>query len=68
MPPCLPPTPTTHTHSKHGLRLPLELFRTPYKGWGVRCASKVPVGAFVASYEGELITNEEAVSTLAESA
>lgn len=48
--------------SGHGLRLPLELFRTAAKGWGVRCAAAVPVGAFVATYEGELITNEEAVS------
>ena len=38
------------------------MFRTAAKGWGVRCAARVPTGALVATYEGELITNEEAVT------
>lgn len=47
--------------STRGLFLPLELFRTPAKGWGVRCAVDIPAGAFICAYEGELITSSEAV-------
>lgn len=45
-----------------GVELPLEVFRTDGRGWGVRSAQTVVPGQIVATYEGELITNEEAVS------
>lgn len=44
-----------------GVRLPLEVFRTRTKGWGVRCAREVLGGEVVCCYEGELITHSEAV-------
>ncbi|KAL4458599.1 hypothetical protein ABPG75_013464 [Micractinium tetrahymenae] len=46
--------------SEHGISQPLELFRTRWKGWGVRCAVHLLPGTFVATYEGELITTQEA--------
>lgn len=69
-PPCRRPfftrflvaTPHPAPRSERGLFLPLEVFRTRSKGWGLRCAEDIPSGAFVCSYEGELITNREAVS------
>ena len=33
-----------------GITLPLEVFMTPSKGWGVRCAEDIPTGTFVCCY------------------
>ncbi|CCD47746.1 similar to gi/24987775/pdb/1ML9/A Chain A [Botrytis cinerea T4] len=43
-----------------GRRVPLQVFRTENRGWGVR--SKVPIkaGAFIDCYIGEIITAQEA--------
>lgn len=58
------PTPTPPSpRSTFGLRLPLELFRTRSKGWGMRCTVDIPSGTFICSYEGELISSREAVSS-----
>jgi hypothetical protein len=46
------------------MTLPLEVFRTPAKGWGVRCARPIPVGAFICSYEGLILSHEQAVRLL----
>ncbi|KAI3435941.1 hypothetical protein D9Q98_001999 [Chlorella vulgaris] len=46
--------------SEHGLVLPLEVFRTASKGWGVRCTRDIPAGAFICSYEGCIISHDEA--------
>jgi hypothetical protein len=43
--------------------LPPEVFRTTEKGWGLRCARDIPVGAFVCSYEGMLLAHKDVVST-----
>ncbi|KAI9645022.1 hypothetical protein NHQ30_007061 [Ciborinia camelliae] len=45
-----------------GRRVPLQVFRTETRGWGVR--SKVPIkaGAFIDCYIGEIITAKEAVT------
>ena len=61
LPPSPPPPRPRSARSEHGLRLPLELFRTRATGWGVRCAVDIPAGAVVCSYEGEVITSTEAV-------
>lgn len=42
--------------------LPLEIFRTRGKGWGVRCARDIAGGSYVCSYEGVLLAHKEAVS------
>ncbi|KAK9478045.1 hypothetical protein V1514DRAFT_332087 [Lipomyces japonicus] len=45
---------------QNGRRIPLELFKTRNKGWGIRSTQAIPQGTFVLTYPGELITNEEA--------
>lgn len=37
--------------------MPLEVFMTNGKGWGVRCRESIPVGAFVTTYVGQLVTD-----------
>lgn len=61
----MPAPPPSHACSEYGLRLPLEVFRTRGKGWGLRCAEDIPSGALVCSYEGELISSREAVRSAA---
>ena len=52
------PAPATHTlQLSAGVQLPLEVFMTESKGWGVRCREEVPAGAFVCCYVGQLITD-----------
>lgn len=48
--------------SERGLVLPLEIFRTRGKGWGVRCARDIAGGSYVCSYEGVLLAHKEAES------
>lgn len=43
-----------------GRRVPLTIFKTPNRGWGVRCSEKLVEGQFIDTYLGELITNDEA--------
>lgn len=44
-----------------GIRLPIEVFRTPNgRGWGVRCRRPIQVGQFICEYVGEILTDEEA--------
>uniref|UniRef100_A0ACB8FK11 Uncharacterized protein n=1 Tax=Sphaerodactylus townsendi TaxID=933632 RepID=A0ACB8FK11_9SAUR len=45
---------------QRGIRVQLQLFRTPAKGWGVRTVQDVPRGAFLCQYFGELISSTEA--------
>lgn len=49
-----------------GIVLPLEVFMTQSKGWGVRCGVDIPSGTFICEYTGELISNQEAVSRISE--
>lgn len=44
--------------------MPLEVFMTPNKGWGVRCREPLTPGAFVCCYIGEVVT-ESMVKVLA---
>eukprot|EP00798_Chlamydomonas_sp_ICE-L_P013694 gene13694-19586_t len=39
-----------------GVQLPLEVYMTETKGWGVRCDVDILAGDYVVSYIGELIT------------
>ena len=54
-----------HVHSipatqvTRGVTRPLEVFRHSQKGWAVRCAEDIPVGAFVCAYIGELVLEDE---------
>ncbi|KAJ4745074.1 hypothetical protein LUZ62_079479 [Rhynchospora pubera] len=46
--------------SQRGIRIPLEIFKTETRGWGVRSLSSIPSGSFVCEYLGELLKDEEA--------
>ncbi|XP_041644377.1 histone-lysine N-methyltransferase EHMT1a [Cheilinus undulatus] len=45
---------------QNGLRVRLQLFRTPKMGWGVRALQDIPQGTFICEYVGEIITDAEA--------
>ncbi|GIM02858.1 hypothetical protein Vretimale_7686 [Volvox reticuliferus] len=44
----------------NGVVLPLEVFMTESKGWGVRCREHIPAGAFVCTYVGQIMTDHMA--------
>lgn len=45
---------------QHPLQLQLQLFKTPNKGWGLRCVNDIPKGTFICIYAGYLYTEETA--------
>ncbi|KAF4122369.1 [histone H3]-lysine9 N-trimethyltransferase SUV39H [Geosmithia morbida] len=45
---------------ERGRTIPLQIFRTKNRGWGVRCTEPIKQGQFVDCYLGEVITAEEA--------
>ncbi|XP_077994206.1 histone-lysine N-methyltransferase SETDB1-like [Glandiceps talaboti] len=44
--------------AQHGLTHRLQVFKTEKRGWGLRCLDDIPVGSFVCTYAGELLTEE----------
>ena len=46
--------------SQRGVTVPLEVFATSSKGWGVRPRVDLPAGTFVCVYVGEIISRAEA--------
>ncbi|XP_017699205.2 histone-lysine N-methyltransferase, H3 lysine-9 specific SUVH6-like isoform X1 [Phoenix dactylifera] len=55
---CLP---SCHNRvSQHGLKFPLQIFKTEARGWGLRSLKKIPSGSFVCEYVGEILEDEEA--------
>jgi histone-lysine N-methyltransferase SUV39H len=53
---------------ERGRTVPLEIFRTKQRGWGVRTTEDIKQGQFVDCYLGEIITAAEADRRRAESA
>ena len=45
---------------QHGRKIPLCIFRTESRGWGVKTIEPIKANTFVAEYIGEVITTEEA--------
>lgn len=45
---------------QNGRRIPLEIFKTRTKGWGLRSTISIPKGTFVDEYVGEVIPQEDA--------
>ncbi|KAJ1623550.1 SET domain protein, partial [Pavlovales sp. CCMP2436] len=45
---------------QHGMRVRLEVFRTPRAGWGVRAVDAIRAGAFLCEYAGEYLPDDEA--------
>ena len=43
---------------QNGISIRLQLFKTPKKGWGLRCLDDLPKGTFVCTYEGEILTEQ----------
>ncbi|EME50278.1 SET-domain-containing histone methyltransferase-like protein [Dothistroma septosporum NZE10] len=43
-----------------GRKVPLTVFKTPNRGWGVYCSEDLIQGEFIDTYLGEVITNAEA--------
>ncbi|KAF3771605.1 Histone-lysine N-methyltransferase H3 lysine-9 specific [Nymphaea thermarum] len=46
--------------SQHGMRYPLEVFKTETRGWGVRSLSSIASGTFICEYVGVLLRDTEA--------
>ncbi|PIA58619.1 hypothetical protein AQUCO_00500513v1, partial [Aquilegia coerulea] len=55
-----PPTSCYNRVSQHGIKLPLEIFKTKNRGWGVRCLSSIQSGTFICEYTWELLQDMEA--------
>ncbi|KAI1702789.1 chromo (CHRromatin organization MOdifier) domain-containing protein [Ditylenchus destructor] len=45
---------------QRGRQIPIVIFRSPDRGWGIRAAAKISANSFVVEYVGEVITIEEA--------
>ena len=45
---------------QRGISKRLQVFKTKYKGWAVRALERIPTGAFVCEYTGEVISTDEA--------
>ena len=45
---------------QRGPSVPLQVYKTNFKGWGVRTLGHIPAGTFVVEYTGEIITTDEA--------
>jgi len=45
---------------QHGRTVPLQIFKTGNRGWGLRCMQDLKKGQFIDTYRGEIITHEEA--------
>ncbi|KAI4966704.1 hypothetical protein ZWY2020_037046 [Hordeum vulgare] len=53
--------PSCHSRvSQHGMKIPLEVFRTTKTGWGVRSLRSISPGSFICEYVGELLDSDEA--------
>ena len=45
--------------AQNGISVRLQLFKTPKKGWGLRCLDDIAKGAFICIYAGHLLTEEQ---------
>ena len=45
---------------QHGRKIPLCIFRTVNRGWGVKTLQSIKANTFITEYVGEVITSEEA--------
>ncbi|CAL5002351.1 unnamed protein product [Urochloa decumbens] len=59
-PSCKCPPSCQNRVSQHGMKIPLEVFRTTKTGWGVRSLRSIPSGSFICEYVGELLYGKEA--------
>ncbi|CAI9097233.1 OLC1v1033609C1 [Oldenlandia corymbosa var. corymbosa] len=59
-PNCKCPPSCQNRVSQHGLKLPLEVFKTESTGWSVRSREEIKIGSFICEYLGELVEDKEA--------
>ncbi|KAK4355895.1 hypothetical protein RND71_024866 [Anisodus tanguticus] len=59
-PHCKCPSSCYNRVSQHGIKVPLEIFKTNSRGWGVRALTSIPSGTFICEYAGELLQDKEA--------
>ncbi|XP_047337872.1 uncharacterized protein LOC124941575 [Impatiens glandulifera] len=59
-PSCKCPLSCPNRVSQFGLKIQLEIFKTPTRGWGVRSLSSISSGSFICQYIGELLEDKEA--------
>ncbi|WVZ93103.1 hypothetical protein U9M48_039112 [Paspalum notatum var. saurae] len=59
-PSCKCPPSCQNRVSQHGMKIPLEVFRTTKRGWGVRSLRSISSGSFICEYVGELLYGKEA--------
>jgi len=59
-PSCKCPPSCQNKVSQHGLKIPLEVFKTTKTGWGVRSLRSISSGSFICEYVGELLYGNEA--------
>ncbi|KFM77550.1 Histone-lysine N-methyltransferase SETDB1-A, partial [Stegodyphus mimosarum] len=45
---------------QHGLKVRLQMFKTQFKGWGIRCLDDIDAGMFICVYAGQLSTEQGA--------
>ncbi|KAH0460390.1 hypothetical protein IEQ34_011053 [Dendrobium chrysotoxum] len=59
-PSCKCPLSCYNRVGQHGIRMPLEVFKTRGRGWGVRSLKSISSGSFICEYIGELLQDGEA--------
>ncbi|TVU06164.1 hypothetical protein EJB05_49363, partial [Eragrostis curvula] len=59
-PSCKCPPSCRNRVGQHGIKIPLEVFRTSKTGWGVRSLRSISSGSFICEYTGELLPSTEA--------
>jgi len=59
-PSCKCPPSCQNRVSQHGMKIPLEVFRTTKTGWGVRSLRSITSGSFICEHVGELLYGKEA--------
>ncbi|CAN4078072.1 unnamed protein product [Withania somnifera] len=52
--------------SQHGIKIPLEIFKTDTRGWGVRALTSISAGTFICEYAGQLLEDTEAEQRIGE--
>lgn len=52
--------------SQHGIKIPLEIFKTDTRGWGVRALTSISSGTFICEYTGQLLDDTEAERRIGE--
>ncbi|KAF3667214.1 hypothetical protein FXO38_08717 [Capsicum annuum] len=46
--------------SQHGIKIPVEIFKTDTRGWDVRALTYISSGTFICEYAGQLLEDTEA--------